>query len=130
MTQWILQDNGTVVARTTVNPLKEEDWCNPIEKKKRDLFDTIIRKKLGSSLSYPSNHTADFVPYEDDEVADPGKPKEYNQISAMTDAFVGANIYLPRGEDQGTGNDRQSARVIGHYQDENGNLIGQASEQP
>ena len=114
MTQWILQDNSIVVSRATVTPLKEEDWHNPIEKRKRDLFDTFIRKKLGSSISYPTDHIAEFVPYEDDEVADPGKPKEYNQISAMTDAFVGANIYLSRRENQGTGSDKQYARVICH----------------
>ena len=40
-------------------------------------------------------------------------------------------IYTSTGEiAQGTGSDRQSARVIGHYLDEDGNVIGQANPNP
>ena len=71
MAQWILKSNGRVVPRRSHRPLTTEEVNSPTEKRKRDLFDTLIERRWGSPMSPPkkpvSTDSDDFEPYEDDE---------------------------------------------------------------
>ena len=49
MSQWILKSTGKVVPRRTTRPLRTEEKHSPVEIKKRQMFDAIIRRKLGNS---------------------------------------------------------------------------------
>ena len=49
MSQWILKSNGKVVPRRTLRPLRKEEIHSPVEEKKREIFNALIRKKLGNS---------------------------------------------------------------------------------
>ena len=53
MAQWILKANGNVVLRRTARPLNTAELNSEKEKQKRSLFDQLIRKRWGSSISPP-----------------------------------------------------------------------------
>ena len=46
MSQCILKSNGRVVSRRTFRPLRKEEIHSLVEDKKREIFNTLIRKKL------------------------------------------------------------------------------------
>ena len=73
MSQWILKDNGQIVPRRTARKLMPEEMNNPVEDRKREIFDNMIREKLGDSLSPPPKplKDQDYVPYSDDDEAPP-----------------------------------------------------------
>ena len=55
MAQWVLKSNGKVVPRRTVRPLTPDKISSEVEKAKRDLFDEIIKKRWGDSVTPPPN---------------------------------------------------------------------------
>ena len=76
MAQWVLVSTGKVVPRRTVRPLRVAEIHNVCEEKRREIFDEIIMKKLGSSYLKGSNSKSKaeepggFTAYVDeDEVA-------------------------------------------------------------
>ena len=44
-----MKPNGRVVLRRTVRPLRKEEIHSPVEENKREIFNALIRKKLGNS---------------------------------------------------------------------------------
>eukprot|EP00957_Ditylum_brightwellii_P143478 10930806-Ditylum_brightwellii.AAC.1 len=68
MAQWILKANVKVVPRRTYRPLHTDEIHSEQEKKKREVFDTLIETRWGSSFKPPVNQENDaYAPYEDDE---------------------------------------------------------------
>jgi len=51
MTYWVLKSNGEVVPRRTVRKPNEEELYSETENRKRQLFDAVIREKLGDSMT-------------------------------------------------------------------------------
>ena len=49
ISQWILKYNGRVIPRITVRSLSTEEKHSTVESKKRQIFDALIRRKLGKS---------------------------------------------------------------------------------
>ena len=49
MSRWVLVSTGKVVPRRTVRPLRVAEIQNVREEKRREIFDEIIMKRLGSS---------------------------------------------------------------------------------
>ncbi len=137
MAQWILKSNGQVVARRTVRKLKpEEIHNNTVEEQKRQLFDSMIQKKLGDSISPPpaplKPEETEFIPYEDDEVGPITMP-ESDPVDASTqavgeqpwyDRLIHAELNLPQGENM------VNAKVLGRSRDTNGNIIGTYDNNP
>ena len=66
MAQWILQANGRVVPRRSSRPLEVDELHSPVEHKKREVFDELIKRRWGSPMT-PSNtqHQKVFKKYED-----------------------------------------------------------------
>ena len=54
MAQWILKANGRVVPRRSLRPLKVDELHSPVELKKREVFDELIKRRWGSPMT-PSN---------------------------------------------------------------------------
>ena len=82
MAQWILKANGKIVLRCTLRPLLVEDLHNPIEIKKQEIFDSLIKKKWGDSITLPpvsESKTDDWEEYED-EVKEPRKVPDIEDI--------------------------------------------------
>ena len=76
MAQWVLVSTGKVVPRRTVWPLRIAETHNVCEEKRREIFDKIIMKRLGSSYLKDSKSKSkvkepgEFTAYiDEDEVA-------------------------------------------------------------
>ena len=79
MCQWVLKSNGNVVPRRSLRPLTTAEIHSPTEIKRREVFDELICKRHGDSVSPPkeetyahanSNNNFDFEAYEDDVEAE------------------------------------------------------------
>ena len=72
-----------------------------------------------------------FVPYEDDEVGPHSMPENdvIDMNISLVDAFVNAEVLLPQGEESEgyEGSSLVRAKVIRHFCDEDGNVMGNAN---
>ena len=135
MSQAVLTAKGTVVPRRSLRPLLPEEITSESEKRKRAIFDDLITKKLGDSLTKPIKPPApDYVPYADGEL-DPVLVHEVDEdpVDAdgtavfekpITDHWLNAELRLPQGENV------KSAKVIGRSKDADGNVIGTYDNNP
>ena len=57
MAHAILTSKVTVVTRQTLHKIRKSELVCESKKRNRNLFDDVIEKKLGSSMSYPNNPT-------------------------------------------------------------------------
>jgi hypothetical protein len=110
MAQWILKANGNVVPRRTVRPLNTAEKHSPTETKKRTIFDTLIERRWGTSMSAPPAETEEtkFDEYSDDEEAARIIPDVEDTVDAngrlleqqpMYDRIINAEVQLQLGED-------------------------------
>ena len=53
MAQWILKANGRVVPRRSLRPLTIAELHSLVEHKKRDVFDALIERRMGTSINPP-----------------------------------------------------------------------------
>ena len=60
MAQWVLKANGQLVLRRTTRPLKVEEKHDPVEVKKRSIFDALIERKLCTAMKPPKLPIKDF----------------------------------------------------------------------
>jgi hypothetical protein len=133
--QTILTHNGKIIPRRTIRRLKTSELPNPIEKKKREQFDEVIRKKLGDATIFPSKPLAtDFVSYSDNE-SDPTEiiledqdPLDSNRSpkfeAPIPDYLIHSEIHLPQGEEM------RAAKVLRHSRNEDGEIVGTHNENP
>ena len=135
MSQAILTSKGTVTARRTLRKLTTSEMRGDTEKRKRTLFDSLIEKKLGDSMSFPPKPLPDdFEPYADDsdptvpplpdnnDPLDPSGQAQFDQ--PITDRLIHAEVHLPQGESI------QSAKVIHRSRDGDGALIVTYDDNP
>ena len=116
--QWILKANGRVVPRRSLRPLKVDELHSPVEIKKREVFDELIKKRWGSPMT-PSNTQQQkvFEKYEDHEQQEQptlevedivdSTGKLINQQPAY-DQIINAEVQLQLGEEMVTGKVTQS----------------------
>ena len=64
MVQWVLKENGNVIPRRLIRPLRVDELHSDIEIKKRETFDTLIERRHDTSTT-PSN-VSPSDPKEDD----------------------------------------------------------------
>jgi hypothetical protein len=135
MSQSILTLRGTIVPRRTLRKLLPSELHNEGEKRKRQLFDDVIRSKLGDSISLPSKPLdTSYTPYSDDVEPDPVQlPKDNDPTDTngnamfekpLTDRWIHAELHLPQGEEL------KSAKVINRAKDSDGNFIGTYDDNP
>ena len=66
MAQWILKANGRVVPRRSLRPLKVDEIHSPVEIKKREVFDELIKRRWGTPMTPPNTQQPKaFEKYED-----------------------------------------------------------------
>ena len=53
MAQWVLKANGKVVPRQSLQPLTIAKKHSMVENKKRDVFDALIERRMGTSINPP-----------------------------------------------------------------------------
>jgi hypothetical protein len=110
MMRKILKQNGSVMYRSSVRPLTQDEIQSPTEQKEREEFDIAIEDKFGPDMNKDDFQNdpdyADFVTltydcYEDDEVSPSKMPdiddiKEEHDIDTY-DQYVGAHVRSPLG---------------------------------
>jgi hypothetical protein len=88
MTRKILKQNGSVMYRSSVRPLTQDEIQSPTEKKEREEFDIAVEKKFGPAMNKDDfqddpDEAEFFTPtydcYEDDEVS-PSKMLDIDDI--------------------------------------------------
>ena len=53
MAQWVLKANGKVVPQRSLRPLTIAEQHNAVENKKRNVFDALIERRMGTSINPP-----------------------------------------------------------------------------
>ena len=121
MSQWVLKANGKVVPLCTVRPLCIDELHCEHKKKKRDLFDKLIKKRWGTVLSPPvKDDVPEYEPYKDAEE----KPVVLNNIEKPVDSngrlidqqptydcLLNAELLLRKGDSLSRG--KVTKRVVG-----------------
>jgi hypothetical protein len=110
MTHKIMKQNGSVMYRSSVRSLTQDEIQSPTEQKERDEFDIAIEEKFGPAMNkddfqddpdYADFVTPSFDCYEDDEVP-PSKMPDIDDIKKEHDVdtydqYVGAHVRVPIG---------------------------------
>ena len=72
MAQAVLTSNGTVIPRRSLRKLLVSELHSESEKRKRQIFDDIIGKKLGDAITLPQKPlSTDYIFYSDGFEPDP-----------------------------------------------------------
>jgi hypothetical protein len=125
ITHNILKKNGSLMYRSSVRPLTQDEIQSPTEKKDREEFDISVEKKFGPSIDMDDFKDdpdyADFVTptydcYEDDEVSSSKMPdiddiKEENYVDTY-DQYVGAHVRVPIGDEIRSGKEVRRKREL------------------
>ena len=134
MAQWILKANGRVVPRTSLRPLKVDELHSPVEMKKREVFDELIKRRCGSPMT-PSNTQQQnvFKKHEDHEQQEQPTIEVENIVDSTGmlinqqpayDQIINAEVQLQLGEEVVTG--KVTQRTIGP----DGQLTGTYNNNP
>ena len=112
MAQWILKANGNVVPRQMHQPLQTAEIHSPTEVKKRKVFNALIERRWGTSISPPKttggNQKPEFENYEDDDEPERVIPEIEDAVDAngrlldqqpAYDAIINAEVQLQLGEE-------------------------------
>ena len=135
MAQAVLTSKGTIIPRRSLRKLLISELHAESEKRKRQLYDDVIRKKLGDSITLPKKPlSTEYIPYSDGVEPDPlhlpsdDDPVDKDGTSVfekpITDYWIHAEVCLPQGEKL------KSAKVIGRSKDSDGNVVGNYNENP
>ena len=132
MAQWVLKANGNVVACRSHRPLTTAESYSPVEQKKRDIFDELIQRRWGDSITLPNpnahdnetdddNHddTEDIDPVMEDAVDSTGRA--INQ-QPLYDKLINAEVMLQQGDSKVKGTVKRrtigpDGRTSGTYDD-------------
>jgi hypothetical protein len=112
MMRKILKHNESVMYRSSVIPLTQDEIQSPTEKKEREEFDIAVEKKFGPAMSkddfqddpdYADFVTPNYDCYEDDEVSPSKMPdiddiKEEHYVDTY-DQYVGSHVRVPIGDE-------------------------------
>ena len=135
MAQWILKANGNVVPHRSIRPLKVEELHSPVEKKKRDIFDALITRKLGTSVN-PPKETLREESWEEagDDDEDPRVTPEIEDSvdtngnlldqQPAYDKLINAEVMLQLGEEL------QTAKVVQRSLGPDGRTAGEYDDNP
>jgi hypothetical protein len=117
MTSKILKSNGQVIHTQTCRPSPTMKGNLPEEIRARNIFDELIRKRLGEPLTEkdlqaidPDAVTPEHDRYEDDEQKATQIPDADDVTPEDMDHYVGAEVMLPHMGVQRTGTVRKRAR--------------------
>ena len=135
MAQYVLTSKATVIPRRTLRRLTDAETHSPIEIHKRTIFNKIIRKKLGDSISIqPENMDEELQPYDDDEnlkiltLPTENDPVDSNGVpmyeQPITDSLINIELHLPHGDEM------KSAKVMGRVIGEDGIAHGTYDSNP
>lgn len=146
MSYWVLPSSGIPISCTTVQRVTESEKSTEEFKEKMNKFNMKIESRLGDQVKaaeIPASQIVDVprsamldMEQEDDEffdqfnkaISDPTlkEADEYNQEYGVEDPYIGMNLGLPHGPDDGLQHAKVKKRVI----DDNGTPVGIANNNP
>ena len=135
MAQAVLASTGRIYPRRTIRRLRVAELHDPIEIKKRELFDDFIRKKLGDATQFPTKPLPpkDYIPYADGDLDPPIEIIDEDPLDEngspqfempMTDLLIHAEVHLPQGEEM------RAAKVKKRSRNEDGEIVGTYDDNP
>ena len=139
LTYWVLTDNMQIIARSTVQPLLDEDWKNEETTKERADFDERVSKRFGAynpddplDIDYSANDQMEEPIFKDtlgpdDEGVQLDQVKGFDAADDAVhgpDPLTNAEIFMPHGE--GTA----IAKVLGRKRNADGNYVGRKHSNP
>ena len=140
MAQWLLKASRQVVPRQSLRPLMTAEWHSPVEEKKRNVFDALIARSMGTSINPPPT-TEDRDPTIeehtnqndlDNDMNEPVKSPDHEDIidsmgrileqQPAFDKIINAEVMIQNGDEMAMGKvARQSldadGRMTGTYHD-------------
>ena len=142
MTQWVLKANGKVVPRRSLRPLTIAEQHSAVEHKKRDVFNALIERRMGTSINPPptpedrdpatEGPTNEHDLNDDDEMDGPVESPNHEDILDSTgrildqqpafDKIINAEVTIQNGDEMVMGKvTRRSldadGRMTGTYHD-------------
>jgi hypothetical protein len=134
MMRKILKQNGSVMYRSSVRTLTQDEIQSPTEKKEREEFDIAVEKKFGPTMNKDDFHddpyyayfvTTTYDCYEDDEVS-PSKIPDIDDIKEEHDVdtyyqYVGAHARVPIGDEI------RSGKIVQHKRELDGTVRGRTN---
>jgi hypothetical protein len=134
MTRKILKQNGSVMYRSSVRPLTQDEIQSPTERQEREKFDIAIEEKFGPAMNKDDFQNdpdyADFVTptydcYEDDEVSPYKMPdidyiKEEHDVDTY-DKYVGVHVRVSIRDEI------RSGKVVRYKRELDGTVRGRAN---
>ena len=136
MAQWVLKANGKVVSRRSCRPLSVAEIHSPVEIKKREVFDALIERRWGNSITPPKTDTGTTEKPEeepDEETASGDLPDNEDVTDStgkvleqqpMWDSLINAEVLLQLDDNLTMG------KVKGRSLDPHGNVTGSYNENP
>jgi hypothetical protein len=137
LTSWILPASGRPVARSTVSPFTEEDAMTPAHAGDLVELDRAIAEKIGNKRPskeveqdfnklHPEIPDDIFLPEKETEPYEPeaAMPEADEYTPETFDKYISAEVMLP------VGGDLKRAKVTARKQDDNGNPVGLAHNNP
>jgi hypothetical protein len=117
MTRKVLKQNGSVVYRSSVRPLTQDEIQSPTERQEREKFDIAIEEKFGPAMN------KDYL--QNDEVSPSKMPdiddiKEEHDVDTY-DQYVGAHVRVPIGDEIPSG------KVVRRKRELDGTVRGRAN---
>jgi hypothetical protein len=112
MAQWVLKCNGMVVPRRSLRPLQVAEVHSSEEKERRKIFDACIARKLGTSVTPPSQGAIDELQTTWEQWGDEGEelrevPETKDTVDASGrlldqqpayDRLINAEVHLQLGD--------------------------------
>jgi hypothetical protein len=139
MCYWVLTATGKPIARSTVQPIAEEDMMTEVVKLELQSFDETISLKLTQDADQSEDiNLPDYLGYFDDNILDEQyETPLYESVEPEAtmpemddftlddfDKYISAEVLLPKGDEMVLG------KVIGRKRDIDDNPIGVANSNP
>ena len=131
MTQWVLRANGNAVPRRSLRPFTLAEKHSITEKRQRELFDSLVQKRHGTSATPPPDDTgkpsSEYDTYEDADEDFKAMPEIDDPVDANGraiyqqppyDQLLNTEVLMQQGDHM------RRAKVTGRTLDENGRAIG------
>jgi hypothetical protein len=129
MCYWVINEKGSILARTTVQHVPELDLLTDKIKDKVEIFEKTLKERLDDTNFIVENAEAqgfymDDIVYDDDEMEETNAVEQDDYTDDAYDQYVGAELLLPHGDQMVHG------KVIKRARGEDGNPIGKRNTNP
>jgi hypothetical protein len=132
MCYWVINENGDVLARTTVQHVPEIDLRTELVRKKAEDFENSLKNRLDDTNFLINDAESEgfykediiFDDIDDEEMVEENAIEQDDFTDDAYDQYVGAELLLPHGDDMVHG------KVVKRARGDDGNPIGRRNMNP